>query len=101
MSPFRTIIPALIFAASGLAWAQEQAEPTDEAGEESRLVREDAGQQVEEIRRQGRLDSIVVTPATGPRYFIEDRGIEGMQSPKEGGDMEAEFNIRTWKLGEW
>ncbi len=94
------IIPALMFAASGAVWAQQENAQAGAANEET-LVREEAGQQVEEIRRQGRLDSIVVTPKTGPSYIFEDRGIDGMQSPQEGGDMDSGFNIRTWKLGEW
>ena len=93
--------------ASGFAWAQQDSDPAaagdaeEQAGQEV-LVREDAGQQVREIRRQGRLDSIVVTPQTGPSYIFEDRGgVEGMQSPQEGSEIDSGFNIRTWKLGEW
>ena len=100
MNQFRHIIPVLLLAVGGNVWAQQPGADPEASGEET-LVREDAGQQVEEIRRQGRLDSIVVTPRTGPSYIIEDRGVDGMQSPQEGGDMESGFNIRTWKIGEW
>jgi len=77
--------------------AQEQQLPE----RPDRVVKQEAGQEVEEIRIEGRLDSVRVKPRIGPEYFIDDRAGDGTLSSTGGGEMDSSFNIRTWKLGEW
>ncbi|GJL83854.1 MAG: hypothetical protein DHS20C01_34880 [marine bacterium B5-7] len=61
----------------------------------------DAGQQVDEVRIEGRLQSVRVKPSTGPAYYIDDRSGDGTLQAPTGGEMDSQFNIRTWKLGTW
>lgn len=98
------LIASALLTGSVMAVAQQDAETAEPPSTESRpeiRTLEDAGQQVEERRIDGRLDSVRVKPRSGPEYFIQDRSRDGTLSSPEGGEMDSRFNIRTWKLGEW
>ncbi len=87
-----------LFSVAMVLQAQESAQSEATV---DRIVKEEAGQQVEETRIDGRLESIRVKPRIGPEYFIDDRSGDGTLSSAGGGEMDSQFNIRTWKLGEW
>jgi hypothetical protein len=83
------------------AGAQDADVPEQTEVKSERVVKQEAGQQVEEIRIDGRLQSVRVKPRVGPEYIIEDRAGDGSLASPQGGEMDSRFNIRTWKIGEW
>ncbi len=91
----------LLASASALCIAPAGAQEQQLPERPDRVVKQEAGQEVEEIRIEGRLDSVRVKPRIGPEYFIDDRAGDGTLSSTGGGEMDSSFNIRTWKLGEW
>ncbi len=93
------VLAACLLLSSAPLLAQEQDEP--KRVEPERVIKQDAGQEVEEIRIQGRLDSVRVKPIYGPEYFFQDHGGDGTLSAGSGAEMDQDFNMRTWKLGEW
>ncbi|MFT5114417.1 MAG: hypothetical protein ACI8P9_003754 [Parasphingorhabdus sp.] len=92
-----TLITCLVLGTTTAVLAQEQTATP----EETRVSREEAGQSIVEHRVEGRLESVSITPPTGPAYFIEDRQGDGSLTSLNDGSVDANFNIRTWKLGVW
>ena len=93
----RNILVSLLVMSCGPLLAQDQAAvPT-----ETRVVKKEAGQSIEEFRVEGRLESISITPPTGPAYFIDDRYGDGTLTSSGEDSIDSDFNIRTWKLGTW
>ncbi len=84
----------------GAANAQDDTKP-EQVADVEKVVKEEAGQQVEETRIEGRLQGVRVKPRHGPEYFIDDRAGDGSLSTPEGDDLGSQPNIRTWKLGTW
>lgn len=69
MKPLAAPLLALATLGGGSAWAQEalpSAEPKVE-----RLVHEDEGSRIEELRVRGAVQRIVVTPKVGPKKGYE------------------------------
>ena len=95
------LIGTALLTSHGMAVAEQDAEALNQQPQAQVRAIEDAGQQVEETRVDGRLESVRVKPRTGPEYFIQDRSRDGTLSAPEGGEMDSRFNIRTWKIGEW
>ena len=102
----RTLLFIAGFAVASIVGPAYAQEANPEAGGQAeakpdRIIKQEAGQEVEEIRIDGRLQSVRVKPRVGPQYIIEDRAGDGSLASPQGGEMDSRFNIRTWKLGEW
>lgn len=80
---------------------EEAAKAEQEAAQSEQIVKQEAGQVVEETRIDGRLQGVKVKPRRGPEYFFDDRAGDGTLTMPDGGELDSESNIRTWKLGEW
>lgn len=97
-------LPALLFlalAACAAGTVQAQDGSTGKPAAADELVKHEAGQEVVETRIEGRLEGVQVKPRQGPVYYFDDRAGDGTLLSGERGDLESDFNIRTWKLGEW
>ncbi len=96
------LIPFLFLCLISSAFAQQNSdsEAAVEVNPDGVTVKRQDSTLIEEYREGGRLEMIKITPESGPAYFIEDRAGDGTMSPRES-DMDSEFNIRTWKIGEW
>lgn len=98
--PTSLLAAAVVAFACGPVLAQDE-ETAEQAAQGEQIVKQEAGQVVEETRIDGRLQGVKVKPRRGPEYFFDDRAGDGTLSTAEGSELDSQFNIRTWKLGEW
>ncbi|AVP57203.1 hypothetical protein [Pulveribacter suum] len=80
---------------------QEQAQPGRRSQRVERIVVEDAGSRVDELRVGGQTQSITVQPKTGtPLPAYEVRAGDGARSrPGNLGDSDSVNAPRVWNLG--
>lgn len=98
--PIPILAAAVLAIAFGPVLAQD-ADQGEQAAQSEQIVKQEAGQVVEETRIDGRLQGVKVKPRRGPEYFFDDRAGDGTLLMPEGSELDSQFNIRTWKLGEW
>ncbi|MGZ5181653.1 MAG: hypothetical protein ACXWC6_05785 [Ramlibacter sp.] len=97
----RRFLPALLLAAAcGIAHAQpDDATPGRRNQKVERLVHEDAGSRIEEVRYGGQAESITVQPkAAVPEYQVEPVNLARNRPADDRRGLSAAGGTRYWNV---